>query len=201
MSVNTSITDWFSARGNALYSNSLTTQPFYFSSATYDPWYYVTRWPATYPYGTYEGHPFRNHISEVEQANMNEDVNTLTPISLGATITPIAHLTIEVDYTHDRNEGHEYQLGGTLYAYDFWSTGANLSYGPYSSSSYDRVQYNSDWSNRNTAKAFATYTKDLGDHDFKVIAGGDMEEYEYWFHSSQRRQLIDPEMGEIDLAT
>lgn len=201
MSVNTSITDWFSARGNAMYSNSLTTQPFYFSSATYDPWYYVTRWPATYPYGTYEGHPFRNHISEVAQANMNEDINTLTRISLGATITPIEDLSIDVDYTHDRNEGHDYQLGGTLYAYDFWSTGANLSYGPYSSSSYDRVQYNSSWSNRNTAKAFATYNKDLGDHNFKVIAGGDMEEYEYWFHSSQRRDLIDPEMGEIDLAT
>ena len=201
LSLNTSVTDWFDARANILYSSSLTTKPFYFSSQTYDPWYYVSRWPATYPYGTYEGHPFRNHISEVEQANMNEDTKDLARLNLGTTIRPFTDLSIDVDYTHDKINSHEHQVGGTLYAYNFWSTGANLEYGPYSSSAYDRVQYNSSWSIRNTAKAFATYNKDLGDHSFKVIAGGDLEQYEYWYHSSQKRKLMDPEMGEIDLAT
>jgi len=201
LSVNTSITDWLDARGSVLYSNSLTTKPFYFGSQTYDPWYYVTRWPAYYPYGTYEGHPFRNHISEVEQAKMNENTNSSARINLGATLRPLEGLSIDFDYTLDKIDEHEKQVGGTLYAYNFWSTGADLEYGPYSSSSYDRVQYNSDWSVRNTAKAFATYQKNLGDHDFKIIVGGDMEEYEYWFHSSQKRDLMDPDMGEIDLAT
>ncbi len=202
LSVNSSITDWFSTRANIQYNSSSTTQPFYFSSATYDPWYYVTRWPAVYPYGTYEGHPFRNHISEVEQANMNEYTDNMTRITLGGTLTPIDDLSIDFDYTHDRNEGHEHRVGGVLSAYNFWSTGSNLVYEPYSSASYNRVEYASDWSNRNTAKAFATYNKLLGeDHDIKIIAGGDYEEYEYWYHSSERRNLIDPDKGELDLAT
>lgn len=204
LSINTTVTEWFDARANVLYSNSLTTSPFYFSSATYDPWYYVTRWQATYPYGTYEGNPFRSAINEVEQANMNEETNSLARLNLGATIRLLDDLSIDADFTHDRNDGHEHQVGGTLSALNFWNGYDDISDFqpvPYSSATYDRVQYNSSWSTRNTAKAFATYTKDLDNHAFKIIAGGDMEQYEYWFHSSQKRELMDPNLGEIDLAT
>lgn len=201
LDLSTDITDWWTARASVLHSNSLTTEPFIFSSATYDPWYYVTRWPAFYPYGTYEGHPFRSHISEVEQAKMNEITSSLSRINLGTSITPFDGLTINADFTHDRVEGHEHQTGGVLSAYNFWATGPNLEYGPYSSATYNRVQYNSSWSRRNTAKAYATYDEDFGDHNIKVTAGGDVEEYEYWFHSSQRRNLLDLNMGELALAT
>lgn len=201
LSVNTSITDWFDARASVLYSTSTTTTPFLFSSATYDPWYYVTRWPATYPYGTYEGHPFRNHISEVEQAKMNELTSSNARINLGTTIRPAQGLSFNFDYTHDRINNQEHQTGGVLSAYNFWATGADLSYEPYSSPVYDRAQYNSSWSHRNTVKAFGTYETDFGDHNFKLIAGGDMEEFEFWSHYSQRRDLLDPDMGELNLAT
>ncbi|GHA38531.1 SusC/RagA family TonB-linked outer membrane protein [Salinimicrobium marinum] len=201
MRIDTDVKDWWSVRASVLHSNSLSTEPFLFSSATYDPWYYVTRWPATYPYGTFEGQPFRNHISEVEQAKMNETSNSLSRINLGTTFRPIEGLSINMDYTHDRVEEHEHQTGGVLSAYNFWATGPNLEYAPYSSAVYNRVQYNSSWSRRNTAKAFATYEIALGDHDVKLTAGGDMEEYEYWFHSSQRRNLFDLNVGELELAT
>lgn len=201
LSVNTSVTDWLDTRAKVLYSNTLTTSPFYFSSATYDPWYYMTRWPAVYPYGTYEGHPFRNSVSEVEQAKMNEKTNSMARLSLGGTLKPFEGLTVDLDYTYDSNNNHEQQTGGVLHAYNFWATGADLTYAPYSSPAYNRVQYNSSWSTRNTGKAFATYVKDIGDHSFKVIGGGDMEVYEYWYQMSQKRDLMDPDMGEIDLAT
>jgi TonB-linked SusC/RagA family outer membrane protein len=201
LSVNTSVTDWFDARASVLYSTSNSTKPFYFSSQTYDPWYYVSRWPAQYPYGTYQGKPFRNHISEVEQAKMNELKNSSARINIGATIRPTKGLAINFDYTHDRINEQEHQTGGVLSAYNFWSTGADLEFGPYSSPAYNRVQYNSSLSEKNTFKAFATYEKNFGDHDFKLITGGDMEEFEFWFHSSQKRNLLDPDMGEIDLAT
>ncbi|SDS36550.1 TonB-dependent receptor [Gramella sp. MAR_2010_147] len=201
LSINTEVTDWLDVRAKVLNSNSLTTEPFKFGSNTYDAWYYTTRWPAYYPYGTVDGKPFRNHISEVEQANMNEITNSLSRVNLGTTITPTKDLEINFDYTHDRVEGHEHQTGGTLYAYNFWAQGADFSYVPYSSSAYDRVQYSSNWSRRNTAKAFGIYTKELGDHDFKLTLGGDLEEFEYWDHYSQRRNLLNPDQGELDLAT
>lgn len=201
LSVNTRINDWLSVRGKVLHSNTKLTTPFYFTSATYDPWYYVTRWPAHYPYGTFEGKPFRNHISEVEQAKLNETNHSLSRVNLGGTISPLEGLTVNFDYTHDRTEQHEHQTGGVLHAYNFWATGPDLKYEAYSSPSYNRVQYESAWSRRNTAKAFATYTTDYGDHSLKFILGGDLEEYEYWSHYSQKRNLLDPDQGELPLAT
>ena len=201
LSINSTVTDWLDIRAKVSHNNSATTEPFKFGSATYDAWYYTTRWPAYYPYGTVDGKPFRNHISEVEQAKMNENNYSLSRINLGTTITPIEDLSVNFDFTHDRVEEHEKQVGGTLKAYNFWAQGANFSYVPYSSSAYDRVQYNSEWSRRNTAKAYLTYDKDLGDHNFKFTLGGDMEKYDYWFHYSQRRDLLNPDQGELALAT
>ncbi|ADY28579.1 MULTISPECIES: SusC/RagA family TonB-linked outer membrane protein [Cellulophaga] len=201
LSVNSTINDWVDVRAKVLHSNSKTTEPFKFGSATYDAWFYTTRWPAFYPYGTVDGKPFRNHISEVEQAKMNETNYSLSRINLGTTLTPIKDLAINFDFTHDRVEEHEKQVGGTLYAYNFWGQGADFSYVPYSSSAYDRVQYNSDWSRRNTAKAYLNYDKEFNNHKFKFTFGGDMEEYEYWFHYSQRRELLNPDQGELALAT
>lgn len=201
LSVNTSVTDWFDARGKVLYSNALTTRPFYFSSETYDPWYYLYRWPAVYPYGTYEGHPFRSAITEVEQAKMTNHTAGMTRINVGGTLKPLKGLTIDTDYTYTSNNINEHQTGGVLSAYNFWATGAALKYEPYSSPAFNRVQYNTWWNNRSTGRSFATYGKDLADHSFKLIAGGDVEIYENWFQSSQKRNLMDPDRGEIDLAT
>ncbi|RDV13246.1 TonB-dependent receptor [Pontibacter diazotrophicus] len=199
--VNTTVTDWFDARAKVLYTKSEFTRPFYFSSETYDPWYYLYRWPAVYPYGTYEGHPFRSAITEVQQAKMNNEASSMARMNIGGTLRPFEGLTIDADYTYTYNNSHEHQTGGVLSAYNFWATGADLTYAPYSSPAFNRVQYNSDWSNRSVGKAFATYVKDLGDHSFKVIAGGDAEVYEYWYQMSQKRNLMDPNRGEIDLAT
>lgn len=204
LSVNSSITEWFDARANFLYSNSTKTKPFIFNREVYDEWYYVTRWHRTYPYGTFDGEPFRSALVEVGQGNLNEETNSLARLTLGSTFRLMEGLTIDADYTHDRNNGHEHQVGGRLSAINFWDGFDEISDFKsiqYSNPAYDRVQYNSSWSTRNTAKAFSTYVHEFDDHGIKVIAGGDLEEYEYWFHSSQRRQLMDPDMGEIDLAT
>lgn len=202
LSVNTSVTDWMDVRAKVLYSKTRTTDPFAFGSATYDAWYYTTRWPAYYPYGTYEGNPFRSHVNEVAQAKMNENERGLTRINLGTTINPIENLDINFDYTYDAVDRHEHQVGGSVSAYNFWATGPNLIYEPYTSPAYDRVVYNSSWSRRNTAKAFATYDLNIADnHDFEFTVGGDAEKFELWEQSSQRRDLLNPEQGELDLAT
>ena len=201
-SVSTEVNKWLEVRAKVLYSETEFTRPFYFSSDTYDPWYYIYRWQAVYPYGTYEGFPFRNSISEVEQAKMNNENSTMSRINLGTTIRPLKGLSLNVDYTYSNNNSQLHQTGGILSAYNFWATGANLQYAPYSSPVYNRVQYDSDLSKRNTGRAFATYELDLGtDHSFKLMAGSDIETFEYWSHMSQRRNLMDPDRGELNLAT
>lgn len=200
-SVSSTVTDWMEVRAKVLYSETKFTRPFYFSSETYDPWYYIFRWQSVYPYGTYEGRPFRNSISEVEQAQMNEENTTMSRINIGTTLRPVKGLSINLDYTYSNNNTHLHQTGGVLSAYNFWATGANLVYAPYSSPVYNRVQYDSDWSKRNVGRGFATYDLDLNDHSFKVMVGSDIETFEAWGHMSQRRNLMDPDRGELSLAT
>lgn len=202
LSLNSSITDWMDVHAKILNSNSVHKDPFIFGSATYGPWYYTTRWPATYPYGTLDGYPFRSALAEVEQANLNRDTRALNRINLGTTINPIEDMEINIDYTHDQINEHSKLFGGNVTGYDFWSTGPDLEAVPYQTTSFDKIEYISDWSKRNTGKAYLTYDKQLHeDHQLKVMLGGDLEEYEFWYHSSERRGLINPDMGEISLAT
>jgi TonB-linked SusC/RagA family outer membrane protein len=201
LNLSSQVNKWMEIRGGVLYSDTKFTRPFYFSSETYDPWYYLLRWPKNYPYGTYQGNPFRSALTEVQQAKMNEENTNLSRINLGTTLTPLKGLSIVANYTHDSQNFHNHQTGGIVSAYNFWATGPNLKNEPYTSASYDKVAYISSWSTRNVGKLFSTYEKTLGNHSLKAMAGGDIESYEYWYQSSERRKLMDPERGELDLAS
>lgn len=202
LGVTSNITSWFTARSKIMLSKAIKTRPFYFSSDTYDPWYYLYRWPKIYPYGTYEGHPFRSAVTEVQQAKMTTYKNDLTRVSVGGTLKPVRDLTIDADYTFTARNGHDHFTGGSVSAINFWAGGGALTYGPYTSSAYNRAIYQSSWNDRNTFKLQANYTKTLGtDHDFKLMAGTDVELYQYWTQYSRRQDLIDPNFGEIALAT
>ncbi|WP_083470280.1 SusC/RagA family TonB-linked outer membrane protein [Rufibacter tibetensis] len=201
LNVTTSVTDWLDTRARVLYANTLTTEPFNFGSATYDPWYYLYRWPTNFPYGTYEGKPFRSAITEVEQAKMNENRNSLSRIAVGGTLKPLPGLTIDGDFTYNNYNGQVHQTGGSVTAYNYWTGGGTWPYGPYTTAAYDKVRYETSRREQLTGKAFATYKKDINDHSFKVIVGGDIEEMEYWWHASERRGLLNPNQGELPLAT
>lgn len=203
LGVTTTVNSWLDVRSKVLYANTLLSQPFQFAAAVYDPWYYLYRWPAIFPYGTYEGRPFRNAITEVDQAKMNETTNALTRVSVGGTLKPLKGLTVDADYTFTGVNTHDHQTGGSVTAIDFWSglVDGQMPYRTYTNSSYNKAFYRSDWSGLNSGKAFATYQKDLKDHSFKLIAGGDVEVYTNNWQSSSRADLIDPEKGELALAT
>lgn len=201
LGVNSSVTSWLDARTKVILSRATTTRPFYFSSNTYDPWYYLYRWPAFYPYGTYEGKPFRSALTEVQQAKMTNDENTFMRMSIGGTFKIAKGFTVDADYTYGANNRHEHQTGGSVTAWDFWSGGGQLVYRPYTSAAYNRAVYISDWDRRNVLKVFATYNKELGDHHLKFIGGMDAELYEFWSQRTERRNLLIPDLGEPALAT
>lgn len=201
LGINSSITDWFEARAKVIWSKTSLESPFQFTSATYDPWYYLYRWPRTYPYGTYEGKSFRSAVTEIEQAKISPEEDNMSRISVGGTLNIAEGLTFDADYTYSSTNTHLHQTGGSVTGYNFWAGGGSLNYGPYTSASYDKVEYNSYWEEINTVKAYATYNKAVNDHSFKILAGTDVEVFKNWSQSSERRELIDPDKGEIDLAT
>jgi len=200
LGVNSSINDWIDARGKVIFSNTVTEVPFTFSAATYGPWYYLYRWPAVYPYGTYEGNSFRSALTETEQAHMDSDKKQYTRVSAGVTLRPVSDLTIDFDYTYSSMNQHIRSVGGGTSGIDFWAGTLNYLEN-YQSASYDRVQYNSNWDEINTGKLFLTYGKAVGNHDFKVLAGGDLELFQFNGQMSHRKEMFDPELGEISLAT
>jgi TonB-linked SusC/RagA family outer membrane protein len=202
LGVGASPTKWLDARAKVIFSNTQTSTPFIFSGSQYGPYYYLYRWPANYPYGTYNGLPFRSAVTEVQQAKMDKDKNNLSRISVGGTIKIIPGLTVDADYTYSGTNEHLHQTGGNTSAYDFWSfNGTALNYTPYQSASYNKARYYSYWNTVNTGKLFATYNKTIGDHSFKAIVGADLELNEYTSQSSERRNLLDPNFGEVNLAT
>lgn len=202
LGVNSSVTSWLDLRAKVILSKANKTRPYYFSSETYDPWYYLSRWPAYYPYGTYENKPFRSALTEVQQAKMTPIEDLYGRISVGGTLKLAKGLTLDADYTYVSANGHEHQTGGSVSAWNFWSGAGQFEYGSYTSATYDRAIYASDWSNRNVMKAYATYNKKVGDdHDFKMIAGTDVELLQYWSQRSERRGLLSPNFGEPNLAT
>lgn len=199
LGVTSSVTSWLDARAKIILAKATRTRPFYFSSETYDPWYYLSRWQAYYPYGTYQGQPFRSALTEVQQAKMTPEETSNGRVQVGGTFKIARGLTLDADYTYAGNNYHERQTGGSVTGWDFWGGSLNLT--KFTNTSFDRAVYISDWSERNAFKSFATYNKDLGNHDFKLIAGTDVEWYEYWGQRSERRGLLNPDMGEPNLAT
>jgi TonB-linked SusC/RagA family outer membrane protein len=63
--INTTVNSWLNVRGKMMLSNTSTTQPYFRLNPPISPWYNLYRYPETYPYGTYQGNPFRNIIPEV----------------------------------------------------------------------------------------------------------------------------------------
>jgi TonB-linked SusC/RagA family outer membrane protein len=203
LGINSTVKDWLDVRGKIIYSNTLTSTPFIFSGTQYGPFYYLYRWPSNYPYGTVDGKPFRGAVTEVQQAKMDQNKRALSRISAGGTIKPMKGLTIDMDYTYTNTNQHLNQTGGNTLAYDFWSfNGTALNYTNYQSATYNKARYYSYWNEINTGKVFATYSKTINtDHALKFILGGDIEQNKATSQSSERANLLDPNYGQLPLAT
>jgi hypothetical protein len=132
---------------------------------------------------------------------MSEDRNNFSRISVGGTFKIIKGLTVDADYTYGGVNGRGKQTGGSASGIDFWSTGAALTYRPFTSAIHDRVIYDSDWTSSNNGRVVATYQKTIKDHAFKVMGGGEAETFEYASQRSERRGLMDQNKGELNLTS
>lgn len=200
--VKSDVNSWLDARGKFIYAQTDFIRPYASNTfSTYDPWYYLYRWPKTYPYGTYDDRPFRSSVTELQQANDSEQTSAMTRVSAGGTIDFAPGLTFDTDFTYTNNDQHRHRTGGEVTAYNFWVGGGDLNYETYSSSSFNNVNYNSWWNKRMNLRSLLTYENDFADHSIKILGGGEAERFEYWSQYSRRDGMLDSNKGEIDLAT
>ncbi len=199
--VNTNIRDWWSVRANVMFTRSQKKEPYKYTSGYSDLWYYLLRWPAFYPYGTYERKPFRSAITEVQYANHEYTTRNFTRVNLGSTVSPIKGLDVNFDYTFALYNTYLKREGGEVYGYDFFNTNNPLQYTSLYSATHNRAIEDSEYTMINTFKAYATYAKTFNEnHNLKVMVGMDAETREKLGHYSERRELVNLDKPEINLA-
>lgn len=188
----TEIAKWLKVRSQLMFSRTELETPFTYSSATYDPLYYIYRWPVIYPYGTYNGQPFRSALTETTQANRNSDATNNMRFTLGATVKFTKNLSLEADYSYITNSRLRQLRGGKVTAIDFWSGDIN-NLTTYTASSYDKYDQYNYLTNHHTANAVLRYNKEFaGKHNLSAFAGFNLEYEDYNYLNGEARELLDP---------
>lgn len=197
---NTSFNKYVDVRSKLLYTRYEYDTPYNFGpSSSYDEWYYLYRWPKMMPYGTYEGIPFHNVVTEISQANMNEKKNNYMRVSLGATGHIISGLDVEVDYTFTHVNRYNQINGGKVSGWNFWG-GAGLKNEVWTADSHNKSVKSTDISDFHVLNALLRYNKEFKKHSFGGILGMNLEKYENYGNSAERRELILNDRPEISLA-
>lgn len=201
-SIDTEIKSWLHVRSKALYTRTDLETPFNYGSTSYDALYYLYRWPAIMPYGTYEGHPFRNSITETAAANRNSNLKDYMRVSFGATFTlGIPDLTLDLDYTYNLDNQDIIQRGGTVGGWDFWSGSMQL-VDNWAASSRNKIDEYIYHRNYHAGNAVLRYKHTWIDaHSLNVFAGMNVEYKETRYVNAEKRDLLDQSKPEISLAT
>lgn len=200
LGLNATVNKYLDVFTKVLYSSTNYDQPYSFNGDIYDPWFYLYRWPKTFPYGTIDGQPLRNSITEVEQAEMNTFKRDMTRITLGGKLNILPGLTLDADYTYTGFNQQDHINGGSAAGLDFWS-GGGLVNRTFTSDAHNRVAFTNSRENRHVVNAYATYNKSFSDHHLKLTGGFNMETFRFGSQTAQRLGLMDPKMPELPLAT
>lgn len=200
LGIDADITDWLTGYAKVLYSTSDMEKPFSFNGDVYEPWFYLYRWQRNYPYGTIDGLPMRNAITDVEQANRNLNNFSMSRFTFGGKAKVMEGLTVEADYTYTQYNHKYNENGGSVTGWDFWNKN-EFEYITYTGASYDRVRKERSMNNRHAANLFATYDKSIENHNFKFMAGANAELFERDKIWSQRLGLLDQKYPELSLST
>ena len=199
-STDTEVFKWLSVRSKAMYTRTDLETPFNFGSTSYDALYYLYRWPAIMPYGTYQGHPFRTSVTETAAANMDSNLKDYMRMSVGATFRFYEDLSLDVDYTYNLDNQSITQRGGTVGGWDFWNGGMVLS-DNWASSSRNKVDKYVYLRNYHAGNAVLRYKHTWNDaHKLSAFAGMNVEYKEVDYMNGEKRGLLDQTKPEISLA-
>jgi TonB-linked SusC/RagA family outer membrane protein len=202
--VETKINPWFTARTSLMSYVSNKQYPNFRlanGGAANEYWFNIYRYPQTYPYGTFNGLPLKNILTELQQAHMNTVKDDQTRLQAGATMTFLKGWTADVDYTYAIDNSHGKVATSPISGINSWidPTLTNVvdNYFP----AEDYVIENSSWIRRNVAKAYTTYNKRFSKHNFKLMAGTDVEYYISEFQNSQAMGLMLPTKPTLNLTS
>ncbi len=192
--------DWFEFHTKLMYTRTDTENPYQFNS-TYDEFYYLYRWPATYPYGTVNGEPIRNSITEREQANRNKITNNWMRLALGFTLNIYKGLTLEADYNFTHVDRYTQTNGGKASGMDFWNM-SDFAYQTWTTASNDRSIKAADFGDYHVVNALLRYKwENEKAGNIGAFVGMNIESNHTYGNTARMLGLLIPEKPEISLAT
>ena len=201
LGINADINDWLTGFAKVLYSASDVSKPYSFNGDVFEPIFYMYRWPRNFPYGTIDGLPMRNAVTDVQQASMNSRMLNMTRISFGGQATIMEGLTLDADYTYSQYLNRFDINGGSVTGWDFWNK-TDFDYITYTGAAHNRARKDRSMSTRHVANMYATYDKSFEDaHNFKFMAGANAELAESDNVWGQRLGLLDQDYPQLGLAT
>lgn len=208
ISLNSDLNKYISVRAAVMYTRADFDKPYNYNSDLYDAMYYLYRWQPVYPYGTLDGKEFRSALTELKSAPKQTKEREYVRLSGGATIKPIEGLTIDIDgvYSSIETREHKYGTPSLVAGYNVFTAYNSLeafknSYSNYVAASHDFVQMINGRTETLTGNFVATYGKRIKDHDFKVMAGSNIEKSEYKYFWGKRMGLLSTEKPELNMAT
>lgn len=200
LGLNADITDWLTGYAKVLYTASDVSKPFSFNGDVYEPLFYLYRWPRNFPYGTIDGLPMRNAITDVQQANMNIRNSNMARFTFGGQAKILPGLTLDADYTYSQFIKKYNENGGSVTGWDFWNK-TDFDYITYTGAAYNRARKERSLTDRHVGNIYATYDKSIQDHNLKAMAGANAELFQTDNVWGQRLGLLDQNYPQLGLAT
>ncbi len=170
-----------------------------------DPFYYMWRWGAYFPYGQYTDENgtnayFRHIPGYLNSASYCTTKETYQNAQIAATARIGDFFQIRSEFAYSTTNSVDHQTGGYVSLWDFW--GGGLVYNTeLPSQSYNDVEFTNDRYTQITSNTFGTYEQIFGDHTVKVIAGVNIEKGTFGEQTARKLGLMDSNLGEFPLAT
>ena len=192
--IQSNVTDWLQVGARFQYTDRTYTKP----NPMETPYQYMWRWGSFfYPYGMIDGVDLRSPYALLKAAADDETHTKFTRMTGYLKANIIDGLTLNADYTYTNRNVFVDEVRSPVYGYNTWGTVDAPSM--YSSSSY--VYQDSRYNNRWALNVYANYEFNFGKHNFNVMAGGNAEGGTYRMHYSQRRDLTNVNLPELNLAS
>ncbi len=192
--IQSNVTDWLQVGARFQYTDRTYTKP----NPTETPYQYMWRWGSFfYPYGMIDGVDLRSPYALLKAAADDETHTKFTRMTGYLKANIIDGLTLNADYTYTNRNVFVDEVRSPVFGYNTWGTVDAPSM--YSSSSY--VYQDSRYNNRWALNVYANYEFNFGKHNFNVMAGGNAEGGTYRMHYSQRRDLTNVNLPELNLAS
>ncbi len=208
VSLNTQVTDWLNVGVKTMFTEKKQKYPWAYQSY----YFYYMRWGAYFPYGISDGggplgnegkgEYFRHTTGFLDAAPTCTGTDQYNRLQGNMTAKLYKGLQFKTDFTYGYNNYREHGSGGAIKLNNFWASPFDYGYiyGP--GSSDDQVRDRSVRIQNYNFNAYFDYALNLKkENNLLFLLGMNTDSYTYNMHYSERRNLLDPSMGEISAAT